>query len=100
MLKQKVTDIQTGLTEKQVVANRKLYGSNEIVASNQVGFFSKLLETLGDPIIKILLVALVIKTVFLFQDFDWFETLGIVIAIFLASFISTISEYGLSLIHI
>lgn len=94
MLKQKVTDIQTGLTEKQVVANRKLYGSNEIVASNQVGFFSKLLETLGDPIIKILLVALVIKTVFLFQDFDWFETLGIVIAIFLASFISTISEYG------
>ena len=52
------------------------------------------IETLGDPIIKILLIALAIKTIFLFRDFDWFETLGIVIAIFVASFISTISEYG------
>ena len=39
-------------------------------------------ETLGDPIIKILLTALIIKTIFLFKDFDWFETLGILIAIF------------------
>ncbi len=53
-----------------------------------------LLESLGDPIIKILLIVLAVKTVFLFQSFDWFETLGIVIAILLASFISTISEYG------
>ena len=35
-----------------------------------------------------------IKVVFLFKDFDWFETLGILIAIFVASFISSISEYG------
>ena len=42
-------------------------------------------KSLGDPIIKILLVALAIKTVFLFQDFDWFETLGIMIAIFLST---------------
>ena len=55
---------------------------------------SLLIESLGDPIIKILLIALAIKVVFLFRDFDWFETLGILIAIFLASFISTISEYG------
>ena len=32
--------------------------------------------------------------VFLFKNFDWFETLGIVIAIFISSLISTISEYG------
>ena len=57
-------------------------------------FLSLLIESLGDPIIKILLIALAIKLVFLFKDFDWFETLGILIAIFLASFISTISEYG------
>lgn len=30
----------------------------------------------------------------MFQDSNYFETLGILIAIFLASFISTISEYG------
>ena len=28
------------------------------------------------------------------KNIDWFETLGILIAVFLASFISTISEYG------
>ena len=31
---------------------------------------------------------------FLFKDFDWYETVGIVIAILIASLISTISEYG------
>ena len=44
--------------------------------------------------VKILLIALMIKIVFLFKNFDWFETIGILIAVFLATFISTISEYG------
>ncbi len=83
-----------GLSEKQVIESRKNYGTNEIKKSKTNGFLTLLLESLGDPIIKILLIALAIKIVFLFKDFDWFETLGILIAIFLASFISTISEYG------
>lgn len=53
-----------------------------------------LLESLGDPIIKILLMALAIKVIVLFRNFDWYETIGILIAILLASFISSISEYG------
>lgn len=83
-----------GLSDEEVIISRKKYGSNKITKKDQDSFFSLLLESLGDPIIKILLIALGIKVVFLFQDFDWFETLGIVIAIFIASFISTISEYG------
>lgn len=83
-----------GLTEKQVLENRSKYGSNEISSKKQDSFWKLLLSTLGDPIIKILLIALAIKTIFLIQNFDWYETVGIVIAIFLASFISTISEYG------
>ena len=83
-----------GLTKQQVEKNRKIYGENKILEINNNSFFKLLLETLGDPIIKILLIALGIKTVFLFQNFDWYETIGIVIAIFIASFISTISEYG------
>ena len=83
-----------GLTQVEVEKNRKLYGNNSITDSEHNSFFKLLLESLGDPIIKILLVALAIKVVFLFKDFDYFETLGILIAIFLASFISTISEYG------
>ncbi len=83
-----------GLTNEEVIKNLKKYGSNEIVASKKESFLHKLIATLGDPIIKILIIALVVKTLFLFQNFDWYETIGIVIAIFLASFISTLSEYG------
>ena len=83
-----------GLSDNEVIESRKKYGTNEITNSKNKSFFKEFIETLGDPIIKILLIALGVKTVFLFKNFDWFETLGIMIAVFLASFISTISEYG------
>ena len=83
-----------GLTNKEVIEQRKKYGSNEITRQKQKSILKLFLESLGDPIIKILLIALGMKTVFLFHDFDWFETLGIVIAILIASLISTLSEYG------
>ena len=86
--------INSGLNEEDVIKNRKKYGTNKINPQKKEGFFKLFIETLGDPIIKILLIALAVKTIFLIKDFDWFETLGIVIAIFLASFISSISEYG------
>ena len=84
----------SGLSNEQVLESRKLNGNNQISQLKKHTFFQLLLESLGDPIIKILLIALMIKVVFLFKDFDWFETIGILIAVFLATFISTISEYG------
>ena len=83
-----------GLNDEEVIKSRKKNGSNNIDNTKKNSFLSLFIESLGDPIIKILLIALAVKIVFLFHDFDWFETLGIFIAIFLASFISTISEYG------
>lgn len=83
-----------GLTKHEVIENRKKYGNNDITSNNKNSFLKLLIESLSDPIIKILLIVLAVKTVFLFQNFDWFETLGIVIAIAIASLISTISEYG------
>ena len=83
-----------GLSNSEVVKSREEYGTNALVMVKKDSFFKQFIRSLGDPIIKILLIALGIKTVFLIQDFDWYETVGIVIAIFLASFISTISEYG------
>ena len=83
-----------GLTEEEVIKSREKNGSNSLIKQKHDSFLKKLLESLGDPIIKILLIALAVKTIFLFKNFDWFETIGIVIAIALASFISTISEYG------
>ena len=88
------TNIDYGLTEVEVEKNKEKYGQNQITQVETNSFFKKFLESLGDPIIRILLIALGIKIVFLMQDFDWYETVGIVVAIFVASFISTISEYG------
>lgn len=83
-----------GLTEEQVRASRKKYGTNSISKKKRRSFFRQFLSSFGDPIIKILLVALGINVLFLFRNADWFEALGIAIAIFLATFISTLSEYG------
>ena len=83
-----------GLKEDEVKESRKRYGSNSINEKNKNTFFNLFIETLGDPIIKILLIALAIKTIFLFRDFDYFETMGIVLAVLVASLISAISEYG------
>lgn len=83
-----------GLTNEEVVKSRIEFGTNELDIKKQKKFLNLLLESLGDPIIKILLIALAVKTIFLFKDFDFYETIGIFIAILLATFISTISEYG------
>lgn len=85
-----------GLTNEEVIINRRKYGSNTFNKKKQDSFFKLLLETFSDPIIKILLIALGIKTIFLIRDFDWYETVGIVLAILIASLISSISEYGSS----
>ena len=83
-----------GLNNKEVEEQRKKHGSNEINIIKKNKFINTLISSLSDPIIKILLIALGIKVIFLIKDFDWYETIGILIAIFIASFISSISEYG------
>ena len=85
-----------GLTNEEVIINRKRYGKNTFSRKKQDSFFKLLLETFSDPIIKILLIALGIRTIFLIRNFDWYETIGIVLAILIASLISSISEYGSS----
>lgn len=87
-------DIKNGLSNKQVIDNRQKYGMNTISSKKKDGFIKLFVSSFGDPIIRILLIALGIKVVFLIKNFDWYETVGIVIAIFIASLISTISEYG------
>ncbi len=83
-----------GLSNEEVIEKRKKYGSNELSKLKKKTFFKILLESLGDPIIKILLIALAIKLLFIFSKYDWYETIGIAIAVLLASLVSTISEYG------
>ena len=80
-----------GLNDEEVDINRRKYGNNEIIVGKKDGFFRLLVESFGDPIIKILLIVLGVKVLFLFKDFDWYETIGIVIAIMFSSFVSAIA---------
>ena len=83
-----------GLSEEEVRISRKKYGANTLTRKKRKSFFHQFLSSFGDPIIKILMAALGINLLFLFKDADWFEAVGIAVAIFLATFISTLSEYG------
>ena len=85
---------EQGLSNEEVTRSRYTHGSNEIVGENKRTFLKIVIESLSDPIIKILLIALAIKVVFLFQDTDIFETIGILIAVLLATIISSLSEYS------
>lgn len=83
-----------GLSSEEVIISRKKYGSNILTKKSNNSFFKLVIEALSDPIIKILLIALAIKILFLFKESNIYETLGIFFAVFLAAFISAISEYG------
>jgi magnesium-transporting ATPase (P-type) len=83
-----------GLTAAEVTASRKEYGANRVTERKRRGFFRRLLENFGDPMIKILLIALAINVLFLFNKADWIETAGIAAAVLLAVLISTLSEQG------
>ena len=84
----------SGLTEQQVIESRNKYGKNALERIKTKGFFGKFFENLSDPIIKILLIALVIEVIFTFGHCDFFEIGGIVAAILIATIVSTASECG------
>jgi len=94
MVKFKNTITITGLSAEEVTKNRAKFGTNELPPPEIESFWDKLKENFEDPIIRILLVALAITLglAFLGQA-EWVEGFGIFIAVFLATFVSTWSEY-------
>ena len=90
-----------GLTDEQVAQSKEKYGDNRLTEQARETFWQKLLENFGDPMIKILLVALVLNVIFwlLHQfagigDTEWYEAVGIAAAVLIATFVSTFSEYN------
>lgn len=83
-----------GLTDEQVIASREKHGDNRMTEQATEGFWSKLKDNFGDPMIKILCVALIINVIFAFLgQTEWYESVGIAIAVLLATLVSTFSEY-------
>ena len=83
-----------GLTDEQAALSRREHGANVLTPQKRRSFARRFVANLGDPVIKILLCALALNLIFMFRRADWFETAGIAISVFLATFISTVSEYG------
>lgn len=83
------------LSSSKIEEQRNKYGSNRLTEKKQDGFWKKYFEAFNDPIIKILLVALVINLIFVFTgNAEWYEAVGIFVAVLLATFVSTFSEYS------
>ena len=83
-----------GLTAREVEESRKRSGRNTLSPAKRKSFARKFLENLGDPVVKILIGALIINVIFMFKRANWVETAGIAVSILLATFISTMSEHG------
>ncbi len=84
----------TGLNGEQVIQSREKYGSNILSIEESETFLEKLAENFKDPIIVILCVAFVITTVLSFFHYThWYEGFGIALAIVIATFVSTFSEF-------
>ena len=84
---------QTGLTAKQVEESRNKHGSNSLTRIPPDSLWKKILEGFKDPMIMILLVALVVQVVLFFLgQAEWFEPVGILIAILIANGVASVSE--------
>ncbi len=91
-----------GLTSAEAEQSRKENGSNRLTETKSESFLDKLKGNFDDPMIKILIVALLVNVLIFIlgavgvveQSVEWYEPIGIAIAVILATFVSTISEYN------
>lgn len=74
-----------GLTDAQVSESRDRYGENVLTPPKKTSLWKLYLEKYNDPIIKILLVAACVSLLLAFIENDFIETIGIFIAIVLAT---------------
>ena len=82
-----------GLSSQKVTENRDLYGTNELTQIPPEPLWKKILEGFKDPMIMILMLAMVVQIVLFFLgQAEWFEPVGILIAILIANGVSSISE--------
>ncbi|MBQ7179169.1 MAG: calcium-translocating P-type ATPase, PMCA-type [Victivallales bacterium] len=83
----------TGLSRQQVEESRRQFGSNALTDIPPAPLWLKMLKGFKDPMIMILLVALVVQLIlFLCGKIKWYEPLGIFVAIIIANGVAAIFE--------
>ena len=86
--------MKMGLSESQVNESRREHGTNKMTPKKKTSFAKKFFSNLSDPVIKILLGALIINLLFVFKSSNWAECIGIGVSVLLATLISTFSEHS------
>ena len=74
-----------GLTDAQVVESRLKYGDNVLTPPKRVSLWKLYIEKYRDPIIQILLIAVAVSLILAFIENDFMETIGIILAVFIAT---------------
>lgn len=83
-----------GLSASEAEQSRKLYGTNALTEIPPDPLWKKILEGFKDPMIMILMVALVVQVILCFMgQAEWFEPAGILVAILVANGVASISEH-------
>lgn len=78
-------NISKGLSASEVSESRRLHGTNVLTPPKKTSLWKLYLDKYRDPIIQILLVAAAISLALAFVEHDFIETIGIFLAIFLAT---------------
>ena len=73
------------MTDSEVIISRERHGANVLTPPPETPLWKLYLEKYQDPIIRILLVAACVSLILAFIDHEFVETIGIFIAIFLAT---------------
>ena len=89
-----IPSFSCGLTDDEVARSLEKYGSNILTPKKRAGFMRQFLKNLNDPIIKILIGALVLNSALSFSNINWPENIGIALTVLISTLVSTISEHS------
>ena len=87
-------DLRMGLREEEAEESRRVFGSNSLTKKKKTGFLRQFISNFNDPIIRILLGALVLNILLSFGHVNWFECGGIAAAVLVSTLVSTLSEFS------
>ena len=85
-----------GLTDEQVKESRAKHGANVLTPAQRDPWWKLYLEKYEDPLIRILVIAAIIAIIAGIADGKYFDGIGIIIAILLATTLAFVNEFKAS----
>lgn len=87
------TNQRIGLTDEEVLQSRNKYGDNVLTPPKRPSLWKLYLEKFEDPVVRVLLVAACFSLLISIFENEYAETIGIILAILLATGIGFYFEY-------